>query len=78
MTKYFFHVRDRLGVMKDNEGMELSTLEDARAEALRSAKHLIAESKKFGTFGLDRVIEVEDGDGQRVYTLPFKTAHLLD
>lgn len=74
MARYFFHVHDRLGILEDDEGIEFTTLDEAKEEAQRSARDLMAESKKFGTLGLDRVIEVQTANGDTVYSLWFKDA----
>jgi hypothetical protein len=51
MPIYYFHVRSGSELMRDPEGQEFASLEEARAEALGSARDLLAEGA--GT-GVDR------------------------
>ena len=63
MAHYFFHILDGLSHVDDDEGMQLSGLAVARAEALRSLDDLIMaarrEQRAVGTFA----IEMTDEDG---------------
>lgn len=78
MPRYFFHVHDLLGAIKDDEGMDLADLDEAKAEAVRSAREMVAEGKKVGAAGLDRVIEVKTAEGETVFMLIFEEAFLRD
>lgn len=78
MPKYYFHVHDRLGVINDDEGMELADMDEVKAEAIQSAREMLAEGKKLGVLGLDRMIAVKDADGKTVLTLHFEDAVLRD
>jgi hypothetical protein len=74
MPRFFFDVLDRLGVIKDDEGMELPSLDEAKAEAMRSAQDLIAEAEKIGPPALYRSIEVQTAEGATVWKLKFHDA----
>lgn len=43
MTQYFLDLRDARGIVRDEEGAEFSTLEEALDEAKASAKDLIKQ-----------------------------------
>ena len=38
MARYYFHIQDRLGAIRDEEGAEFSSLDNAKEEAKASAK----------------------------------------
>ena len=71
MPLYYLHIRvgDKLEV--DPDGTELSDLDAALTEALKVARELTAEMP--GHDG-STVIEIDDGDGQTILTLPFSDA----
>ena len=48
MARYYFHIKDGADLIKDPEGTELSTPDDARLQALRSARELWAERNQVG------------------------------
>lgn len=71
MARYFFHIRDRIGVIPDREGEEFPTLDEAKAKARTIARELIAESSKMGTPALNRVFEAMNVEGKILFTLRF-------
>ena len=58
---YFFHIRDLLGRVSDQEGSELPDMEAARREARASARDLAIEDLKCGYAVADRCIEITEG-----------------
>jgi hypothetical protein len=78
MPMYFFDIHDRLGVIKDTEGMELGSMDEVRAEAVRSAREMIAESRKIGSPALDRMFAVRNAEGEIVLNFRFGDAVLRD
>ena len=44
MARYFFHIKDGADLIQDPEGSELATMEDARSQALKSARELWADA----------------------------------
>lgn len=68
--RYFFHVRDKQGLIKDEEGTELPTLAAARFEARLSARDFAMEDLRRGGPILVREIEIEDEKGNVLGTLP--------
>jgi hypothetical protein len=74
MARYYFNIRHSDGLIEDQEGQELRSLEEARAEAAASARELIAESVLRGQ-GLDhRTFEINDESGSTLAVVPFAEA----
>lgn len=74
MPRYYFHVFDDLDA-RDDEGVELRDLNEARAYATHSARHLMSESlKEGGSFSLDHRIVVADEQCHIVATVRFRDA----
>ena len=67
MRRYFFDLRDEQGLIPDEEGLLLSSLEAAQDEAARSlggfAHDEARRSKLDGEFVREMAIEVRDDDG---------------
>lgn len=61
MARYYFHLRDGRDVLLDPEGVELNGLPAAQAEALRSARAILAAEVLEGRVPLYMRIDVEDG-----------------
>lgn len=74
MTRYYFHLRDGRDILLDDEGVELADLAAARAQALRSARSILAAEVIEGKVPLYLRIDVEDGAGAIVHRLPFAEA----
>jgi hypothetical protein len=63
MIKYFFHIRDHGQLIPDDEGLYLSGLEAAAAEAWLSAGDLAAAAIRIGTGVSCQSIEYSDEHG---------------
>jgi hypothetical protein len=74
MALYYFHLRDGSDVLLDPEGAELDGLDAARAQALRSARAILAAEVMEGRVPLHMRIDVEDIGGAIVHRLPFSEA----
>ena len=61
--RYHFHIRDAEGLIPDEEGSELASLEAARAEARASAQDLVANDLRGGRTTPQRRIEIADARG---------------
>ena len=68
--RYHFHICDRDGVIHDEEGSELPSLEAAQDEARASARDLVIEDLKCGMSVLERMIEIATPDGKVIHRLP--------
>lgn len=74
MPRFYFHVCNGTGFIADEEGQELRDLDAARAEAIKSARSIMASDVQRGMLDLSSFIEIEDGDRQLVHTLSFEDA----
>ena len=74
MPRYYFHVCNGTGFVQDEEGLDLPDFEAARAEAIRSARSIMASDVQRGMLDLSSFIEIEDSDGGLVHTLGFQEA----
>ena len=74
MPLYHFNIRNGHGFTADDEGLELSSVGDARAQALRGARSLISADVLEGTLDLSGQIEVTDALNDEVLTVRFSDA----
>lgn len=66
MSRYFFHIRDGLEFVPDEEGVECRDLLAAWEEALFSAGDIALSDFKRGFAGPAVTIEIEDEEGNAV------------
>jgi hypothetical protein len=62
-VRYHFHIRDREGLIADEEGSELPDLDAAHQEACASARDFAIEDLKRGATVEERKIEITAADG---------------
>ena len=74
MARYFMHLRDGTEQILDPEGLEFANIELMRKAVLVSARDLMTGDIREGVMDLRFRIDVEDEDGEIIYTLPFKHA----
>jgi hypothetical protein len=74
MTRYFFHIRDGGLVIEDPDGGDFQSIEEARAEAILSARELLAARLKSGDVLDGQLIEIATVDGTIVALIPLKDA----
>ena len=67
-------VRDSVDELLDPEGQEYASLEELKKAVLFSARDLLAGDIRSGLIDLRYRIDAENGQGEIVYTLPFKHA----
>ncbi len=72
MPRFYFHIRDGVTLIRDEEGLDLTGEIEARHEAWASASDLAANAARQQTPIGDGVIEVHDEYGTIVYELPIK------
>jgi hypothetical protein len=61
VAKYFFHMRDGARPIDDDEGMDLPSPECARAQAVATARELLADAIKSGAdLGFDAVVIADE------------------
>ena len=71
MSLYYLHIRNGDKLEVDPDGTELPHLDAALAEALQVARELLGEVSDLGQ---DAVIEIADGNGESVLTVPLSDA----
>ena len=63
MIRYYFHIRDGWDLIPDDEGMDLSGIDAARAEAYSSADDLARAGIRDGKAAAAWAIEIADQAG---------------
>lgn len=74
MSLYFFHLRDGVDILLDEEGREMPDVGAIPALALMDARSIISDDAKKGRIMLDQRIDVEDAGQNVVHTLEFADA----
>jgi hypothetical protein len=69
MALYFFHHRRNFAYIRDHEGSECCNLEEARWEAILSARELMGASIAKGFVDFAASFEIEGPAGQRAVLL---------
>ena len=73
MPRFFFHLKDGV-TLCDEEGMSFETVDEARREALRAAREIMADEVKRGSLTLVDRIEIADEGGNPVTVVTFADA----
>ena len=71
MPRFFFHLGDAAGQLKDKEGMDLPDAEAAWFQAVRSVRDLMSADLSIGLCREERRVSVEDESGATVQLIPF-------
>jgi hypothetical protein len=74
MTLYYFHLRDGVDILLDEEGRELDGSASVARAALQEARSIISHDASQGRIVLHYRIDVEDEHRQIVHTLGFADA----
>jgi hypothetical protein len=74
LSKYFFHLRDGVDLVLDEEGRECDGLDAAVILALQDARSILSEEVQSGLIDLDRHLDVETADGVVAHRLEFADA----
>ncbi|HEY2032149.1 MAG TPA: hypothetical protein VGH02_00540 [Rhizomicrobium sp.] len=72
MARYYFHVRDEHGTVRDEEGTELPGIEDARFEARMSARDLIIQNIAAGKEANGRTIDIANEKDEVLETVSLR------
>jgi hypothetical protein len=76
MPRYFFNLIDGASVIPDEEGTELAGLEEARVEAIESAREILSDDARDGIGAGDQKFDVTDESGTTVLTVAFADAFM--
>lgn len=74
VPRFYLHVCNGNGFVEDEEGVELPTLEAARALAIEGARDIMAADIRNGLLDLSSFIEIEDSEKRLKVTLLFSEA----
>ena len=74
MPRFYFNIIDGQKRIEDPDGSELADLDAARAEALQSARHLLADKVRDGHIVDGQKFEIRDANGAVLATIPFRDA----
>jgi hypothetical protein len=74
MDRYYFHLRNSIGAVEDEEGSEHSGLEAARHKAIEDVRSILSEEIRQGIIDLRGRIDVSDTHGNVLLTLRFSEA----
>lgn len=73
MPRFFFHLKDGV-TLCDDEGMSFPTIDEARREAVRTAREIMADDVRRGDLDLVDRIEIADEGGNAVTVVTFADA----
>ena len=74
MPKFFFHIKvTGLPLIKDEEGEEFSSIEDAEQEARKSIQERLGPGALESGGVLRRLVEIADETGKVVKSVPYST-----
>ncbi len=74
MPVFCLHIYHRDMSARDEEGLELASLEAARNEAIAGARGIMRDDLRNGRLSLGSRIEIEDSSGRVLATVPFREA----
>jgi hypothetical protein len=69
MGRFYFHLKTGGELVSDDEGSELSGLNEAKHEALQGARELLAEAIKAGRPKVPEALVIADEAGQTLHVL---------
>ena len=74
MPRFFLHLYNSIGYVPDDEGQDLSDLDDARGTAVESIRDMVAADVKTGMIHLNGRIEIRDEVGAVLDTVRYTDA----
>lgn len=77
MPHYFLHIHNGIGNARDEEGIELPGVPDARERAILGIRSIVAEEARDGKIDLAGRITICDADGEVLLEVPFREAFEL-
>lgn len=73
MPRYYLHIRDGERLIEDHEGVELPSVVNAKGEAEKAAREILAQKVKAGDIIDGQQFEIYDAWGNRLLRVPFKS-----
>lgn len=77
MARYYFHIHNRIGYVRDEEGEEVADLEAARMKAIDSVRSMLGDEARQGLIDLCGRIDIAEEAGEVLLVLPFTEAFEL-
>ncbi|PSJ37354.1 DUF6894 family protein [Allosphingosinicella deserti] len=77
MPRYYFHIRNGSGFIRDEEGRELPDEAVARDEALKGIRSIISSEASGGLLDLTGELDIADAQDEVIETLRFDEAFQL-
>jgi hypothetical protein len=74
MSRFFFHLINATGYLRDEEGEDFPNTDAARDNALAAIRSILSEECKEGRIDLRGRIEVSRASGEIVHAVPFSDA----
>ena len=74
MPHYFLHIHNAHGTAEDDEGLEAQSLSEAREKAIAGIRSLLAAEAANGEMNFKGRIDISDGAGQVLHSVPFADA----
>jgi hypothetical protein len=74
MERFFFHLRNGIGWVRDEEGCELPDLAAARVCAIGSIRSILKDEIDAGRIDLRGRIDITDEGGRLLGVVPFHSA----
>ena len=73
MTRFYFHLRAGDQFILDDEGQDLTNASAARAEAISSAREIVAGAVRSGQVSVPDAFVIADEAGQEIDIVPLAT-----
>jgi hypothetical protein len=70
MARFFINIKNGDEVLSDEEGIDLASVDDAKEEALRSARDLLCFAIKAGKPTVPEAFVITDETGRALETVP--------
>lgn len=74
MPHYYLHISNGIGNARDEEGVDLSGIPDARERAIEGIRSIVAEEAKEGRIDLVGQIDISNAAGETLLAVPFREA----
>ncbi|MDQ8756824.1 hypothetical protein RCO27_11355 [Sphingosinicella sp. LHD-64] len=74
VPRYYLHIQNGIGDVRDEEGVDLSGIPDARERAIEGIRSIVAEEARDGRIDLTGAIVISNATGETLLAVPFHEA----
>lgn len=74
MARFFIHVDNGHGFIRDTDGIEFADLDAARRDAIRSGANIVAEELNAGCEAVYLTLYIDDHRGNRLMAIPVQAS----